>query len=218
MTPPRSDVVLAAMVPAPRDVWFDPVRVQKLLFLIDKEIPTLVGGPHFNFHPYNYGPFDVNVYLELEALTADSCVHTDRRLRYLRYKLTSKGLARGSTVLASLPERASLFVERACEWMLAASVSDLLSAIYRRYPEMTVNALPPQLIPRPSRRKRKSAAKAFLTGLARSIDYMGVLDERPVGTDSKVSDREAIANDWRRTGNDLRIAMERCAPQGIVSG
>lgn len=218
MTPPRSDVVLAAMVPAPRDVWFDPVRAQKLLFLIDMEIPTLVGGPHFNFQPYNYGPFDVDVYLELEALTTDSYVHTDRAWRHLRYKLTEKGVARGTAALASIPDRASRFIERACEWMLAASFSDLLSAIYRQYPEMTVNTLVPQLIPKPSRPKKHSAATAFLTGLARSMDYMGLLDERPAGTDSRVRDQEAIGNDWRRTGNDLRIAMEKCASQGVVDG
>ena len=218
MTPPRSDVVLAAMVPAPRDVWFDPVRAQKLLFLIDMEIPTLVGGPHFNFRPYNYGPFDVDVYLELEALTTDSYVHTDRAWRHLRYKLTDKGFARGTTVLASIPDRASRFIERACEWMLAASFGDLLSAIYRRYPEMTVNTLVPQLVPRPDRPRKHSAATAFLTGLARSIDYMGLLDEHPAGTGSRIRDREAIGNDWRRTGNDLRIAMEKCAPQGVAGG
>lgn len=144
MTPSRSDVVLAAMVPAPRDVWLDPVRAQKLLFLIDKEIPTFIGGPHFNFQPYNYGPFDVDVYLELEALTAESYVHTDRTWHHLRYKLTTKGVACGTSALASIPDKASRFIERACEWMLAASFSDLLSAIYRRYPEMAVNALSPQ--------------------------------------------------------------------------
>ena len=216
MTPSRSDIVLPAMVPAPCDIWFDPVRAQKLLFLIDKEIPTLVGGPHFNFQPYNYGPFDINVYLELEALTEGSCVHTDRRLRHLRYRLTGKGLARGTTVMANIPDRASRFIERACEWMLVTSISDLLSAIYRRYPETAVNISARQPVARPNRRNRQSATTAFLTGLARSIDYVGLLDERPARTDSSVS--EAIGEAWRRTGDHLRMAMEQCAPQEVRSG
>ena len=89
----RSDIVLTAMEPAPRDVWIDPVRIQKLLFLIDMEAPTLVGGPHFDFQPYSYGPVDLDVYIELEALTADSNVHTDRTLRHLRFRPTSKGIS-----------------------------------------------------------------------------------------------------------------------------
>ena len=211
----RSDIVLAAMVPAPRDVWFDPVRIQKLLFLIDAEVPSLVGGPHFNFQPYSYGPVDLNVYLELEALTADSYVHTDRTLRYLRFRLTSKGIVRGKALLASLPDKASRFVERACEWILDVSHHDLLSAIYRRYPGTAVNAVALQLIPRSARRKRQrstrrkrqSASTAFLTGLARTMDFMGLLDERPARTDGYVSDAEAIGADWRRVGDHLRAAM-----------
>ena len=203
----RTDIVLAAMVPAPRDVWFDPVRIQKLLFLIDKEVPSVVGGPHFDFQPYSYGPVDLDVYLELEALTADSYVHTDRTLRHLRFRLTSKGIVRGETLLASLPNKASRFVERACEWVLEASYHDLFSAIYQRYPEMAVNAVALQLIPRSTRRRRQSAITAVLTGLARSLDFMGLLDERPAGTDGNVSDREAIGDAWRRTGDHLRAAI-----------
>lgn len=203
----RADIILAAMVPAPRVVWFDPIRIQKLLFLIDKEVPSLVHGPHFNFQPYSYGPVDLAVYLELEALTADSCVHTDRTLRYLRFRLTSKGIVRGEALLSSLPDKASRFVKRACEWIWGVSLHDLLSAIYRRYPEMAVNAVALQLIPRSTRRKRQSASTAFLTGLARTMDFMGLLDERPAGTDGYVSDAEAIGADWRRVGDHLRAAM-----------
>lgn len=203
----RSDIVLAAMVPAPRHVLFDPVRIQKLLFLIDAEVPSLVGGPHFNFQPYSYGPVDLNVYLELEALTADSYVHTDRTLRYLRFRLTSKGIVRGEALSSSLPDKASRFLERACEWILDVSHHDLLSAIYRRYPETAVNAVALQLIPRSTRRKRQSASTAFLTGLARTMDFMGLLDEHPARTDGYVSDAEAIGTDWRRVGDHLRAAM-----------
>lgn len=203
----RSDIVLAAMGPAPRDVWIDPVRIQKLLFLIDMEVPTLVGGPHFDFQPYSYGPVDLDVYLELEALTADSYVHTDRTLCHLRFRLTSKGISRGDALLASVPDKASRFVERACGWVLEAPYHDLLSAIYRRYPEMAVNAVPLQLIPRSTRRRRQSGITAVLTGLARSIDIGGLLDERPAGTDGNVTDGEAIGDARRRTGDHLRAVI-----------
>lgn len=211
MTTRRSDIVLAAMAPASAGTVFDPVRMQKLLFLIDKEIPDLIGGPYFNFQPYNYGPFDVAVYTDLETLTKMSFVHTDRTWHYLRYRLSGSGRNRGTTVLASLPERASHYIERACSWILMTDFADLLSAIYRRYPEMTVNTVVPQFVPRSSH-KMQSAGNAFLTGLARSIDCMGSFDE----TSYRLSDAEAIADAWQRTGDDIRTAMEKCTEQEIV--
>ena len=53
----RKEVVLAALAPA-KHAPHSPVQVQKLIFLIDRNIPREVGGPHFDFQPYNYGPFD----------------------------------------------------------------------------------------------------------------------------------------------------------------
>ena len=209
MTTRRSDIVLAAMTLASVDMSFDPVRIQKLLFLIDREIPDLIGGPYFDFRPYNYGPFDVAVYADLETLTETSYVHTDRTWHYLRYRLTGSGRNRGATVLASLPEKASHYIERACDWILRIDFGDLLSAIYRRYPEMTVNTVVPQLAPKYSH-KRQSAGTAFLTGLARSVDYIGSLDE----TGHWLSDTEAIGDAWRRTGDDIGAAMEKVHETG----
>jgi hypothetical protein len=39
----RSDAVLAAMAAAGENATFTPVQIQKLMFLIDREIPRLVG-------------------------------------------------------------------------------------------------------------------------------------------------------------------------------
>ena len=63
----KREIILAALAPAD-GVIHTPVQVQKLLFLIDKKIPHLVGGPYFNFVPYAYGPFDTEIYRLLEEL------------------------------------------------------------------------------------------------------------------------------------------------------
>ena len=65
----RKELVLAAMAPADGG-WFTPVQVQKLFFLIDMNIGANVGGPHFAFTPYHYGPFDADVYREIEDLAS----------------------------------------------------------------------------------------------------------------------------------------------------
>lgn len=204
----RSNITLAAMTPSPLAVY-DPVRMQKLLFLIDAEIAVWIDGPHFNFRPYNYGPFDVDVYITLEKLAAVGHVHIDRTRPHCRYKLTKEGRVQGQTTMADLSATASSYVRRANRWVLATSFGDLLSAIYHRYPEMAVNTIVPQLVPESPKRTRRSGVAAALTGLARSIDYMAVLDEQADDASGVADDAEALRRDWRRTGSEIRAALTK---------
>ena len=64
----RSELVLAALAAGGKNASYSPVQVQKLLFLVDREGEKLVGGKHFNFVPYDYGPFDREVYDELARI------------------------------------------------------------------------------------------------------------------------------------------------------
>ena len=50
----RRDYVLATLSAGGEHTSFSPAQVQKLFFLIDREIPQWVGGPHFRFEPYDY--------------------------------------------------------------------------------------------------------------------------------------------------------------------
>lgn len=204
----RSKITLTAMAPSPLAVY-DPVRMQKLLFLIDAEIAAWIDGPHFNFRPYNYGPFDVDVYITLEKLAAAGHVHIDRTRSHRRYKLTEEGHVLAQATMAGLSVTASSYVRRANQWILTTSFEDLLSAIYHRYPEMAVNTIVPQLLPGASRRTRLSGIAAALKGLARSVDCMGVLDEQAGDASDVADDAEALGRDWRRTGSDIRAAMTR---------
>lgn len=111
--------------------------------------------------------------------------------------------------MAGLSATASSYVRRANQWVLTTSFGDLLSAIYHRYPEMAVNTIVPQLVPGSPQRTRQSGVAAALTGLARSIDYMGVLDEQADDASDVADDAEALGGDWRRTGSDIRAALTR---------
>ena len=103
----RSEIVLTALAAGGPDARFDPVRVQKFLFLIDREIPELIDGPYFDFEPYDYGPFDAQVYRELDALVTQGDVDVDTTKRYRRYSLTKAGCAKGAKTLDDCPEPAS---------------------------------------------------------------------------------------------------------------
>jgi uncharacterized protein len=73
----RQSLLLAALA-ASDGATHSPVQVQKLFFLLDSEIPSYTGGPHFHFIPYDYGPFDAAVYDELANLEEQGFVVIER--------------------------------------------------------------------------------------------------------------------------------------------
>ena len=92
----RDRIVLAGMAAAGPGAKFDAVRLQKLFFLIDREIPHLIGGPHFDYKPYHYGPFDKAVYDVLDDLLESGDAAADASSRYPLYSLTDSGTAKGT--------------------------------------------------------------------------------------------------------------------------
>jgi uncharacterized protein len=136
----RDDLVLAAMTPG-GGYQYTPVQVQKLLFLIDRQIPQHVGGPHFRFEPYHYGPFDSNVYHELDQLAVRGLVAIDRSWSPRTFALTSEGFAFGTAALISLPPTIQDFINRTSAFVRAQSFSSLVSAIYKAFPEMRENSV-----------------------------------------------------------------------------
>ncbi len=136
----RKEIVLAALAPA-SGAQHSPVQVQKLLFLIDKNIPKLVDGPHFNFQPYHYGPFDSAVYDVLEELCMEGHVDITCDWTLRLYRLTVPGQALGDKALHGLSDKARTYMERLSEFVRSLSFTALLSAIYKAYPEMRANSV-----------------------------------------------------------------------------
>ncbi len=131
----RRELMLAALAANEPGALYEPVQVQKLFFLIDREIAALVSGPHFDFCPYDYGPFDSAVYTELESMKRDGLVAVVAGY-YRRYALTQDGLQRGTALLTGMSAPARDFIERSAIWVRSVSFSQLVSAIYQKYPDM----------------------------------------------------------------------------------
>lgn len=138
----RYSLVLAAFAPA-HGAIHSPVQIQKLLFLIDRNISDLVDGPHFDFQPYNYGPFDKEVYTLLEELSdkGDVEVIEPRGYGYKSYRLTIQGQERGERILSSVDEKARQYITRLSDFVRSLSFDQLVSAIYQAYPEMKENSV-----------------------------------------------------------------------------
>ena len=138
--PTREELILAALAPA-RGKALTPVQVQKLFFLIDKNIAKLVGGPHFDFQPYNYGPFDKAVYDELERQRTAGNVEFIPQRTWNEFRLTEDGQTRGDAIFTKLDAKARDYIVRAVEFVMSLSFTELVSAIYKAYPDMQVNSV-----------------------------------------------------------------------------
>lgn len=138
----QQSLVLAALSPA-EGAPFSPVQVQKLLFLIDRNIPTHIGGSVFHFEPYDYGPFDKEVYkvLDLLALTGDVEIINEPGRSWQKYALTENGQKRGEKILEGMSGTAQSYITEASEFVRKLSFSQLVSSIYRAYPEMKENSV-----------------------------------------------------------------------------
>ena len=137
----QNDYVLAILSAGGEQASFSPVQVQKLFFLLDREIPQFVGGPYFDFTPYDFGPFDKEVYGALDGLDLPGLAEKTSDGRYRRYSLTPEGLARGRDQFAAFPEDVQKYISQLATWVRSLSFSQLVSAIYRAYPEMKANSI-----------------------------------------------------------------------------
>lgn len=137
----RHEIILAALSAGGENATFTPVQVQKLFFLLDREAAHLVDGPHFNFTPYDYGPFDRAVYDGLDSLAQQNLARVQNTGRYRVYTLSQKGFQQGAAKLGELPEAARHYVANVAQWVRQLSFEQLVASIYNRYPEMKANSV-----------------------------------------------------------------------------
>jgi len=136
----RADLVLAVLA-AGEGAPHTPVQVQKLFFLVDRRLGKRISGPYFNFQPYFYGPFDREVYVELENLAEKGLVEIHSEGARRNYTLTRQGQEEGGKLLSSLDSVISSFIRNLSSAVREMSFGELVSAIYRTYPEMKKNSV-----------------------------------------------------------------------------
>ncbi|MFA5838245.1 MAG: hypothetical protein WC837_14965 [Bellilinea sp.] len=136
----KKEIVLAGLYPSDRKI-FTPVQVQKLFFLLDKNISAFIDGPVFDFQPYNYGPFDKSVYCTLEELHTDGFVEIIPFNSRSNYRLTNEGQIEAKKIFSKLDQVSRAYITNVSNFVLSLSFSELVSAIYKAYPEMRVNSV-----------------------------------------------------------------------------
>ncbi len=140
-TDQQKQIVLAALSAAGENASFSPVQIQKFFFIIDREIGNLLGGPKFNFAPYDYGPFDKAVYETLTDLSILGLVYIGTTKKYNSYSLTADGFTAGRQLLSPLPDNIKQFISNTAEWIIPLTFPELVAAIYKKYPDMKENSI-----------------------------------------------------------------------------
>jgi uncharacterized protein len=138
----RRDVLLAIMGAADGRS-FSPVQLQKAVFLIDRNLPGVFDeNSRFNFAPYDYGPFDREVYVEASALELNELASTAKGSNgYSEYSVTDQGLDRARELLQNLDEKQRAYVVSVVEWVRSLSFAKLVKSIYEAYPETRANSI-----------------------------------------------------------------------------
>lgn len=137
----RADVLLAALA-APERKSFYPVHLQKTLFLIDHQVPKLF-SQRYAFEPYDYGPFDKDVYSDAEKLKTEGYVSIGQEPGnwHRTYRVTSAGFQRGQELLSQMPPESATMIRKIANIVTPLSFQNLVAGIYRAFPHMKTNSV-----------------------------------------------------------------------------
>ena len=119
-----------------------PVQIQKLMFLVDRNVGNRIGGPFFEFRPYDYGPFDPSIYELLRQLEADGLASSSlSNSGWKKHSLTDAGLSKAAQLFSQFDEPVFNYIKEVSKFVRTLSFADLVSSIYKAYPEMKVNSV-----------------------------------------------------------------------------
>ena len=138
----RRDALLAIMGSA-NGLPFSPVQLQKAVFLVDRNLPQVFDqGSRFNFAPYDYGPFDREVYVEAKALEMLDLTISGRTSNgYIEYSVTDLGLSKAEDLITQLDAPSAEYIKKVSAWVRSMSFAKLVKSIYEAYPEMRANSV-----------------------------------------------------------------------------
>jgi hypothetical protein len=133
------DEVALVMLSLARGGEFTPVQIQKSLSLADDKARTaFCADSRYDFQPYDYGPFDWQVYSDMERL--ERCglaeIRQEPGARWRTYAATNDGVREGQRLAGELVGNELATLDRIVSLVRSLSFNDLVSAIYRAYPRM----------------------------------------------------------------------------------
>jgi hypothetical protein len=132
--PERSDWLLLALAHR-KGKPLTPAQVQKAMFVLGAEFPRVVGPNFYAFVPYNYGPFDADVYRDLDAFARRGLVTIDGSGSGRSYAATAEGVEASLEIerqLTASTRTAHEYLRRVVDWAASLTFAELVRAIYAR--------------------------------------------------------------------------------------
>jgi len=138
----RQEWLLLALSRSPVGAM-SPVQIQKTLFLFGQEAGGSIGAEFYSFEPYDYGPFDAAIYVDLRQMMNEGHVRgtwsTGRSWK--NYTITESGRKAALILERDADARLTEFLERIVVWVTGRSFSELLHSVYAAYPDFAVNSV-----------------------------------------------------------------------------
>ena len=132
--------ILLAIINEAGERGLTPVKLQKSLFLIDKAFPDLT-REFYNFIPYNYGPFDKEVYSDAELLIDSGLVLKEESHGLRIYKISEDGVSAANKIMEEAPTEFVNYLQKMINWIQPLSFQVLISSVYAKYPDYKVNSI-----------------------------------------------------------------------------
>lgn len=134
----REQIALVILSLAEREP-FTPVQIQKALFLASDKVPNAFRpNSQYHFEPYDYGPFDWQVYSDIEGLAREGMAQINQQsgARWRTYSATEAGVILGQHYAERLTAGQREILKKIVDLVRRLSFDQLVSAIYRAYPHM----------------------------------------------------------------------------------
>ena len=118
-----------------------PVQFQKILFVFGRELRNEAGAGFYEFEPYHYGPFSADIYRDADSMSRQGLVaiSSDGETRF--YSATPAGRHRAAALIQVGPHHAIEYLHSVVNWAQSLTFSQLLKAVYAKYPEMSANSV-----------------------------------------------------------------------------
>ena len=123
---------------------FTPVQLQKSAFLVCENLADVFDeNAGFAFEPYDYGPFDAQVYAEARQLRSEGNAYMapSDSGRWCTYAATPAGIEEGERLLNDEQPETAAYIRSVVDWVLQQDFATLVRTIYEHYPQMRARSV-----------------------------------------------------------------------------
>ena len=138
----RRDLLLVVLAAA-KGASLTPVQLQKSLFLLSESSMPEKPEPFYEFEPYHYGPFAIEIYDDVNSLVASGSAAAIPAVaaHWNTFAATPTGQAVAARIRPQLSDESHALIEKTVEFVRSRSFSELVKVIYAHFPHYRENSV-----------------------------------------------------------------------------